>query len=313
MPKRLPHISLSQQELAELVLGVSATEFNSWQDGLKEIACSLAAELFLIRYNPFINPDRVHSNVLSRMEEERTALGQEFYPYIYELIEKYWQEFQEDRHFKKQLLKRLDQILPEERILDAPNHLVECSTDATDLRLELPLLMVAPQETHEVRLLVRLANEMNFSLVPRGGGSGLTGGAVPARRRTVILSMSRMKKIIRVDPQEMLLCAQTGVITLNAIKAASAQDLLLTVDPASKAASSLGGNIAENAGGPFAFEYGTTLDNIYSYTMILPDGKLIRVKRREHPRHKILPQEEAVFDVQDRQTAAQHRPKRHPN
>ncbi len=109
-----------------------------------------------------------------------------------------------------------------------------------------------------------------------------------------------MKAIISVDAEKKLLCAQTGVITLTAIAAAAKKNLLLTVDPASKAASALGGNIAENAGGPFCFEYGTTLDNIHSYTMVLPDARVIEVRRRDHPRHKILPEETAVFDIYDR-------------
>jgi FAD/FMN-containing dehydrogenase len=106
-----------------------------------------------------------------------------------------------------------------------------------------------------------------------------------------------MKRILEIDTKKRLFCAQTGVITLDAIRAAADHDLLLTVDPASKAASSLGGNVAENAGGPFAFEYGTTIDNILSYKMVLPAGDLIEVRRKDHPRHKIMPHETAVFEV----------------
>ena len=70
-------------------------------------------------------------------------------------------------------------------------------------------------------------------------------------------------------------------------RAAAGKGLLLTVDPASKAASSIGGNVSENAGGPFAFEYGTTIDNILRYRMVRPDGSLIEVRRKDHPGHKI--------------------------
>ena len=95
----------------------------------------------------------------------------------------------------------------------------------------------------------------------------------------------------------MCLCAQAGVITQDAINAAAKKNLLFTIDPASKTASSLGGNVSENSGGPFAFEYGTTIDNILSYRMVSPKGECIEVRRREHPRHKIFENDTAIFDI----------------
>lgn len=92
---------------------------------------------------------------------------------------------------------------------------------------------------------------------------------------------------------------EAGVITQAAIDAVAAEGFLFTVDPASKAASSIGGNVAENSGGPFAFEYGTTLDNLLSWCMVTPTGEIITVERKNHPRHKILPDELAVFEVKD--------------
>ncbi|MCF8086422.1 MAG: FAD-binding oxidoreductase, partial [Desulfohalobiaceae bacterium] len=214
-------------------------------------------------------------------------------------LEQFWQDFQEEQEFKGRVIQRLEKLMPREHIYTNPASLVQFSTDATDLRLELPMFIVAPGSTSEVRKIVILANEMEFSILPRGGGSGLTGGAIPLRPRSVVMSLSRMKKIDPVDERNKLLCAQAGVITQDAIQAASSRGLLLTVDPASKASSSLGGNISENAGGPFAFEYGTTLDNVASYKMVQPNGELVEITRRDHPRHKIMPDEEAVFDIQD--------------
>lgn len=83
-------------------------------------------------------------------------------------------------------------------------------------------------------------------------------------------------------------CSAKRVITQDAIDKAAEYKLLFTVDPASKTASSIGGNIAENSGGPFCFEYGTTLDNLLSWRMVTPTGELIRIERVCHPRHKIL-------------------------
>lgn len=297
MTVRGPHLSIPHIRLLPRVFDLTPEQVESWPESVRNLAVDLAAELFLLRANPFIPVDMVQRSVQAQFSAQAPSLAPEYAEALEQALEKFWQEYDADQKFKADLLERLAECLPAECICDRPNSLVECSTDATDLRLELPLLVLAPENTAQVQCIVRLANEMDFAIVPRGGGSGLTGGAIPTGRRTVILSLSRMKRIQSVDAQSLTLCAQAGVITLHAIQAAAKQGLLFTVDPASKAASSLGGNIAENAGGPFAFEYGTTLDNILSYVMVLPDGQTIEVRRRDHPRHKILPQETAVFDI----------------
>jgi FAD/FMN-containing dehydrogenase/Fe-S oxidoreductase len=301
MPQKSPHISISDKKLVDRVLKSSQEEFQGLPRYVQDIAAGLASEFFIIRYNPFIPPDEVARSVFSRLEAEKPGLDEQSYRFVKQGLQRFWDEFRSDRRFRDTIIHRLRQLLPEEHIVTSPNTLVECATDATDLRMEIPLLLVAPSGTEEVREIIELARELGFGIIPRGGGSGLTGGAVPAVQRCVVLSMSRMKTIQAVDPDSKTLRAQAGVITLDAIRAAEDKDLLFTVDPASKAASSLGGNISENAGGPFAFEYGTTLDNVLDYTMVLPTGEIIRVRRREHPWHKILPWETAVFDILDEQ------------
>jgi len=299
MLEKNPHISLSLDRLTPRVLGLGPEELASWPDDARELAVSLAAECFLVRYNPYVNPEEVRQGVFARLDAARPTAWGDYPKTLRVAVDRFWRDYDEDTRFKERVLMRLAEFLPGESMAQHPGSLVECSTDATDLRMELPMLVLAPSSTAHIQNIIRLAGEMGFAVVPRGGGSGLTGGAIPARRRSVILSMSRMKTIFSVDSEEKLLHAQTGVITLTAIAAAAKKNLLLTVDPASKAASSLGGNIAENAGGPFAFEYGTTLDNIHSYTMVLPDARLIEVRRKDHPRHKIMPGDTAVFEVFD--------------
>ncbi|NCC24369.1 MAG: FAD-binding oxidoreductase [Deltaproteobacteria bacterium] len=299
MTHKGPHISLSSDRLVKRVLGLPLEEFQTWPEYLQQIALDLAEELFLIRYNPFISPRKVWQSVHDRLMTEKGALSPQYFQDLSKCLQGYWNRFEADRKFTRNLKKRLKSILPVGAVSDAPNTLIECSTDATDLRMELPALVVFPEDTSQVQSVVLLANELGFSIVPRGGGSGLTGGAVPAKWRTVVMSMSRMKKILRVDPEAMILCAQAGVITLDAAKAGAERGMLFTVDPASKAASSLGGNVSENAGGPFAFEYGTTLDNILSYKMVRASGEVVEIVRRDHPRHKILAGDSAIFDVMD--------------
>ena len=297
MPQRGPHISLAPERLVKRVLGIPLEEFQTWPEYLQELALSLAEELFVIRYNPFIPSENVHRSVKERLQREKGALSPEYFQDLSSCLEGYWERFEQDRTFTAKLFKRISTILPKNQISTSPHTLVECSTDATDLRMELPAMVVFPDTTEQIQKIVRLANELGFAIVPRGGGSGLTGGAVPAKWRTVILSLTRFTKILSIDQKNRILCAQAGVLTLNAGQEAAKKNLLFTVDPASKAASSLGGNLAENAGGPFAFEYGTTIDNISSYKMVTPTGDAIEVRRKEHPGHKIFPHETVLFEI----------------
>ncbi|KAB1442104.1 FAD-binding and (Fe-S)-binding domain-containing protein [Pseudodesulfovibrio senegalensis] len=295
-----PHISISDEQLMSRVFGmVDMQGFSSWPENVRQLATNLAAELFLVRYNPFIDPELVRTSVERRLNMSKPLMSGEYPKIISAAIQEFWRQFDADAVFREQLVKRLRSFMPDENIGNEPNCIIESATDATDLRMELPMLVVFPTEEEHVRNVVRLAAEMGFGVIPRGGGTGLTGGAIPARQRCVILSMSRFKRIKDIDPDNKTLTAQTGVLTLNATKAAAEQGLLFTVDPASKAGSSLGGNLSENAGGPFCFEYGTTIDNILSYRMVTPDASIIEVRRRDHPRHKIFPGERAIFDVYD--------------
>ncbi len=297
MYRKSPHISIANIKLIERVLGIPEKEVLKWPEYTRQTVESLCSEMFLIRYNPYIPPEVVYKSVFKQLEDEKGVLDEDVYNILFNGLKRFWKEYLEDKEFSKKVISRLKKYIAPEHIYTSPNHLVECATDATDLRVELPMFVVAPGNTEEVKKIVELANEMKFSIVPRGGGSGLTGGAVPCKPKTVVLSLSRMKKILTIDKNNMYFCAQTGVITLNAAQEVAKYGLLFTVDPASKASSSLGGNISENAGGPFAFEYGTTLDNILSYKMVLANGEEIEVRRKNHPRHKILPDEVAIFEV----------------
>lgn len=299
MPHKGPHISLAPERLVKRVLGLPLEEFQTWPEYLQQLALRLAEELFIIRYNPFIPAKTVRSSVNAQLQASRAALSPAYFRELSKCLDHFWKSYEADEKFKNTLISRLSSILNKDQIVSTANNLIECSTDATDLRMELPALVVFPENIQQIQAIVRLANEMGFPIVPRGGGSGLTGGAVPAKARAVVLSLSRFKEIIDIDTENRTLTLQAGVITLTAIEAAAEKGLLFTVDPASKAASSIGGNVSENAGGPFAFEYGTTLDNLLSYKMVLPTGELIEVRRVNHPRHKIMPDETVIFEVVD--------------
>ena len=299
MPHKGPHISIHAETLVNRILRIHAEEFMEWPDGVRDLAMELAGELFLVCCNPFVNPTMVKTSVAAHFEQSRRALAHHYANSIAEGITMFWSAHGSDAAFQKELIAGLEAVLPKDRIDASPYARIACATDATDLRMELPLLVVSPVSVGEISAVVKLANEMQFAIVPRGGASGLTGGAVPARKRTIVLSVARMTTISPVDEKNMTIAAEAGAVTLDVIQAAAAKNLLFTVDPASKAASTIGGNIAENSGGPLCFEYGSTMDNVLSYRMVTPTGEIIDVQRVNHPRHKIREDETAVFEVRD--------------
>lgn len=294
-----PHISIDAESLVPRILHIPEKEFARWPEAVRKLTVEIASELFLVRYNPFIAPETVRKSVRECFAASRHGLALHYATCLEEGITMFWSAHESDLAFKKEIIARLAQVLPKEAVDTGNYAVVDNATDSTDLRLELPLLVVTPATAEQVQAVVRLANEMQFSLVPRGGGSGATGGAVPARKRSVILSLIRLNKITEINPQERTITVQAGVITNDATLAAAKHNLLFSVDPASKLASSIGGNIAENAGGPLCFEYGTTIDNVLSYRMVLPTGELIEVTRKDHPRRAIAPEDTAVFEVRD--------------
>ncbi len=299
MPQKGPHISINTESLVNRILRINPDEFAEWPELVRALTMELAGELFLVCYNPFVDVSLVRESVNARFEQSRRALAHHYANTIGEGLTMFWSAFDNELAFRNELIARLKGILPEDRIDVRPHSRVETATDATDLRMELPLLVVAPVNAEEVSAVVKLANEMQFALVPRGGASGLTGGAIPARKRTVVLSLTRMNAIGTVDMETMAIRVQAGAITNDVRLKALTQGFLFSVDPASKTSSTIGGNIAENSGGPLCFEYGTTIDNVLHYTMVTPTGEIILIERVDHPRHKIYEDETAVFEVRD--------------
>lgn len=179
MAHKGPHISISQDFVVNRILRINLEAFENWPESVRELAISIAEELFLVAYNPFIQPESVRASVNERFTRESQALAQQYVTTISEGITIFWSAYEAERRFRQELVERLKTIMPEDCVLTRPSALVECATDATDLRMELPLLVVEPATTEQVSALVRLANEMKFAIIPRGGGSGHDGRRSP--------------------------------------------------------------------------------------------------------------------------------------
>lgn len=142
----------------------------------------------------------------------------------------------------------------------------------------LPDAVLFPGSAQEISKILCLANEMNFSVIPRGAGSGFSGGAVPVKGG-VVLSLGRLNQTHHIDPKSRLAIVEPGVVTGDFQCAVEKKGLFYPPDPASLAFCTLGGNVAECAGGPRALKYGVTRDYIEGLEIVLPTGDILLVKR----------------------------------
>ncbi|MEN3110813.1 DUF3683 domain-containing protein [Uliginosibacterium paludis] len=177
-------------------------------------------------------------------------------------------------------------------------------TDATDWRVEFPFVVLYPDTEEEIGHLVRSCIELGLTIIPRGGGTGYTGGAVPLTANSVVINTEKLIDIGEVDSQTSLpgvdqpyatVFTGAGVVTRRVMDLAEHNGLVFACDPTSADASCIGGNIAMNAGGKKAVLWGTALDNLASWRMVTPDGNWLEVERLNHNLGKIHDQAEVLF------------------
>jgi len=176
---------------------------------------------------------------------------------------------------ENKVLNRLREIVGEGYVLTSPEDLVCYSYDASQPTLdELPGAVVIPGSVEEIVAILRLANEMGFKMVPRGSGTNLSGGTVPPPGG-VVINMVRMDRILEVDERNLTATVEPGVITDVLQREVESRGLFYPPDPASSAISTIGGNVAENAGGLRGLKYGVTKDYVLGLEVVLPTGKVL--------------------------------------
>ncbi len=175
---------------------------------------------------------------------------------------------------KEKILNLLTKELGEKKVFFDRDILDVYSVDETSDLKSIPDLLVRAENTQDVSTTLEICNELEIPVVPRGGGSGVTGGAI-AVQGGVVLSMEKMNKIIEIDKENMVAVVEPGAITGDIQKAALDEGLMYPPDPASLDICSIGGNVAEIAGGPKAVKYGTTKDYVLGLEFVLPDGSVI--------------------------------------
>lgn len=151
MPHKGPHISISPDYVVNRILKINIDDFAEWPESVRNLAIAIAEELFLVAYNPFIDTDTVRRAACARASSgSPVSLAHYYATAIGEGITMFWSAYEAEAEFRDRLIDALRRTLPHECILIEPSALVETATDATDLRMELPLLVVEPDTTEQV-------------------------------------------------------------------------------------------------------------------------------------------------------------------
>jgi glycolate oxidase len=175
---------------------------------------------------------------------------------------------------EQSILVELGRIVGAENLLTTPEDLVCYGFDATPRLGGLPDAIVKPGTTAEVTRIVQLANSAGFKVVPRGAGTNLSGGSVPIEGG-VVIQLTRMNRILEIDTENLTALVEPGVVTSDLHAAVEAIGLFYPPDPGSMTVSTLGGNVAENAGGLRGLKYGVTRDYVMGLEVVLPTGEVI--------------------------------------
>src|SRR5438552_2957654 len=171
------------------------------------------------------------------------------------------------------LARALHDLLGPTKVLGTPDELLIYEYDGA-VDTATPDAAALPETTADVSALARFCHEHAVPIVPRGAGTGLSGGAIPVEGG-VVVSFARMARILEIDPENLRAVVQPGVVNLHLSTATAPYGLHFVPDPSSQKACTLGGNVAENAGGPHTLAYGVTTNHVLGLEVVLPDGEVI--------------------------------------
>ena len=171
-----------------------------------------------------------------------------------------------------QLLQELRQVVPRNILLDSAEAMRPFECDGLSVYRQLPLLVALPEETGQVQWILRTCHRLGVPVVTRGAGTGLSGGALPIEQG-LLLVLTKLNRIIDIDPLNRTARLQAGVRNLAISEAVAAHGLYYAPDPSSQIACSIGGNVAENSGGVHCLKYGLTVHNVMEVRLLLIDGE----------------------------------------
>ena len=174
------------------------------------------------------------------------------------------------------IISKLKKIINPEHVLAENEEIKPYETDALSAYKQMPLVVVLPKNTKEVSEILKYCNKENIKVIPRGAGTGLSGGALPLRD-AILLVLGKFNKILEIDFNNKCVVAQPGVTNLSITHAVQHKGFYYAPDPSSQLACSIGGNVAENSGGIHSLKYGTTTNNILGLEIVLMDGTICKI------------------------------------
>jgi glycolate dehydrogenase FAD-linked subunit len=171
------------------------------------------------------------------------------------------------------LIHELSEIVGEKYLLVEKEDVIVYEQDGSIFQV-MPEVVVVPGDVDQVASVVKAAKRANVPIVPRGSGTGLAGGAVPAEGG-IVLSLARLDRILKIDLQNRIAIVEPGVINIDVTKAVARDGYFYAPDPSSQVACSIGGNVANNSGGPHTLAYGVTTNHVLGVEVVLDDGQIV--------------------------------------
>jgi glycolate oxidase len=175
---------------------------------------------------------------------------------------------------RQDLVAGLKALLPPGAVLARPEELLVYDCDAYTIEKAQPLAVVLPASTEEVAAVARYAHQHGLPLVPRGAGTGLSGGCL-AHDGGIMVALTRMTRVLEVDLPNRRAVVEAGLVNARLTDAVAKAGYAFAPDPSSQSACTIGGNVAENAGGPHTLKYGVTVNHVLALEVVLPDGEVV--------------------------------------
>ena len=281
-------------------------------------------DMWVIKRNPYVKDDLLNNrkrreSLISALKHrlQQVALRADgnadaitLHDECLKAIQKFEQSLITQISLRQKSIKILSKITSSNNIDFSGLARVAHSTDATDWRIAMPFVVIKPDTEQEVAAIVRACIKLGLTIIPRGGGTGYTGGAIPLHSNTAVINTEKLETLSSIklenlpgieddknDIQHPIVECGAGVITRRVSDLADSNGYAFAVDPTSQDASTIGGNIAMNAGGKKAVIWGTALDNLVSWRMVTPDGLWMEVERLNHNLGKIHDQQNVSFKI----------------
>src|SRR5450830_494314 len=325
------YTSFSDREIVIRLLGAPAWE---WLNRLRDerrtgrsarMLYEVLGDIWVVQRNPYLqddlldNPKRrvllvealqhrlseVQKRRTPETDPERDGLVGELLKAAGQAVQAFDAAFVETAALRRKTQRTLARLTAKDNIKFDGMSRVAHVTDATDWRVEYPFVVLTPDTEEEMAGLVKGCIDLGLTIIPRGGGTGYTGGAIPLTWKSVVINTEKLEAMTEVELLTLpglsepvgTVWTEAGVVTQRVADAAERGGFVFAVDPTSAEASCIGGNIAMNAGGKKAVLWGTALDNLASWRMVTPDAQWLEVTRLDHNLGKIHDAEVATFEL----------------